>query len=231
MFGYITNIFNNREIATILWTVGVSLVFYKDVWNVFLAALNLWRFWLLMILYIVGSVFILYKINFWNIDLLKITVFWVLGWAIAVFVNLTKIERNGDYLKKLVFEILGVTTFISFLSNFYSFSLVAELLIVPIAVMFSGLSIVATDSRYGVRKFSGGVVMALGLIIFFNSLYKTIENFCDFLSGSTLLEFLIPIFLSFMFIPFVYGLSFYVRWESDKKMRDILLKNKLKQSP
>jgi len=223
------SIFNNREVATIVWSV-VLLVwvfikqpnFYRSLLGLLVAVAKMWKFFLPMLIYVALSIFALYKLNLWDSTLLKITLFWFFGWAVVMFANSMKIGKEKGYLKKIIFELVGLTVFISFISNLYSFSLMFELFLVPFVALLAGISAVESFNQENnmVGKLTNNILIFLGLVIFIVSLYKTIVYFGDFASMSTLQEFLIPILLSFMFIPFACGLSIYSHWEQKRIMKE-----------
>lgn len=225
-------IFNNRELAIIvwvtllfIWTFATQPTFYKNIVAFLQSVVGLLKYLSPMFVYVFLCVFILYKLHFWDISLLKVTAIWFFGWAIVMFVNATKIGRENGYLKKVILELVGVTAVISFVSNFYSFSLWFELLLIPFVVLLSGMSALASfDKKHEVvGKFTNSILVGVGLIVLCVSLYKTVVNFNSFATVGTLQEFMIPILLSFMYVPYAYGLSIYSRWEQ-KKIRDSFTK-------
>jgi len=214
----IFDIFNNRELAVVIWTVifFVWILFavpnlHKSLWGILRSAFCLWKYFLLMFLYITGCVFFLYQIDIWNTDYLKVTLFWFFGWTIVMFMNALKIGKEEGYLKKVILELLGFTAVISFISNFYSFHLVIELFIVFSVVTLAAMSAYAPyrPEYKSVGRFSNAVLAILGLVVLVFSLYKIITSFNTFATSTTLQEFAIPILLSLMFLPFAYGLSMY----------------------
>jgi hypothetical protein len=219
------SIFNNREIATIgwaimllIWTLVRQPAFYKNIIDLFSAAIKMWKYFLPMIIYIILNVFILEKIGLWNNTFIKVTIFWFFGWTIVMFINSVKIGKEKGYLRKIIFDTISLSVFISFISNFYSFSLWFELLLVPLVVLITGLSAVASFNEKNklVKKFVDRIMICLGLIIFCISIYRTFTHFDDFATLNTLIEFLIPILLSIMFIPFACSLSIYNHWEQKR---------------
>lgn len=228
----ILSIFNNREIATIVWLIVLVFwllikqpTFHKSIFGLLGSIIRMWKYFLVMLGYVALSIFMLHKVHFWDVSFVKVTVFWFFGWAVVMFTNSMKIREENGYLKKTIFKIIGLSIFISFISNFHSFALWLELLLVPFVLLLAGVSAVAGfDKKYdSVEKFTKGLLTIVGLVVFCASFYKTIMHFNDFASKSTLQEFLLPILLSFMFIPFIYALSVYGRWEQNK-IRDKFMK-------
>lgn len=222
IFTAITDIFNNREISIAIWVIILFIFisikqpnFYKNIFNVIVSFFRLSKYFLIMFLYILISVFALYKLSIWNIGFIKITIFWIFGWAIIMFINSVKIENEKGYLKKIIFEIIGLTVFISFMSNLYNFSLWLELILIPFIALLAGMSAVASfDKKYNpIGKFTNNILFIFGIIVLGVSLYKTIIYFNNLATINTFKEFIIPILLSFIFIPFVYISSLYSRWQ------------------
>lgn len=229
----ILHIFNNREIATIVWAIALLVwvlikqpTFYKSILGLLGSVVRMWKYFLPMLVYVALSIFILHKLCLWDTSLMKVTIFWFFGWAVVMFVNSMKIGRENGYLKKIIFDMVGLAIFISFISNFYSFSLWFELLLVPFVGLLAGMSALAGfDKKYDlVGKFTNGTLIGIGLIVFIVSLYKTVVHFNDFATVGTLQEFTIPILLSLMFIPFAYAFSLYGRWEQERVRANFLKK-------
>ena len=232
----ITTIFNNREIATIFWVIVLLLWalikskdFRKSLRDLFTVAFNLRKFFFLMTIYIFISITLLYKIGLWNLGLTKISIFWFFGWAVFSLLSPPKIEGKKRNLKKMVINLLGFTAVISFVSNMYSFSLWLELCLVPFVILLAALSAVSahdpnTKNKSGGRVFNG-MWVCLGVVIFGFSLYKAFTDLNNFASIGTLQEFLLPILLSLIFVPFVYALSVYSRWEQNKIRERVLREN------
>jgi len=220
--------FSNREIATIVWLLAIFFLVFlkyksvrKSVFDLIISVFKMWKLFSLMLLYIFVAIFVLYKLNLWNIGLAKITILWLLGFAITTVVNFAKIFGEKGYLKRIIIEIIGLTAIVSFLVNFYSFSLWIEMFIVPIMILSVCVSTVSVYDQKNrqVGKFANKVINGISIIIFIYSFYKTILNFSNIANINTFRELLLPVVLSFSFIPFVYFLSLYSRWENEKLLK------------
>jgi len=81
-------------------------------------------------------------------------------------------------------------------------------------------------SEYGqVGNLSNVILGIFGLIVLSISIYKTIINLHDIANIELLQEFLVPILLSIMFIPFIYVFFTYCRWEQERVVERIIIKN------
>lgn len=226
MIEKIGHIFSNREIATAIWLIIILLfvslkskTFYRSLLGLLFASFRIWKIFLLMIFYITIIIFILYKSGFLNESSIKITIFWFFGWALVMVINSTKIWREKGYLKNIILEIIGLAAIISYILNFYSFSLLFELTIIPVVFLLAGVAAIAPyePKNKKVGEFANTASMVIGVTIFVYSLYKTVIDFKSFATTDTFREFLIPVILSLMFIPFPYLLSIYSKWEQKKQ--------------
>jgi hypothetical protein len=224
MIENLLTIFTSRELATIFW-VGVLAIWvlsYKTVreslWGVIKSIFSMWKYFLLLLLYISLFIFLLYKISLWNTDLLKVTIYWIFGWSIIAFVNINRIHNEKGYLRKVAIEIAGLAVLIAFFVNFYTFPFWFELFLVPFAVLLSLLSVVAgmKQEQKQVHEFLGYVQITFGTAILFFCLYQAITDISAFANFTTLHEFLLPVVLSVMLLPFLYLMSMYGEYEQRK---------------
>ena len=105
----LSNIFSTREIAIFIWFL-ILLIFAirtKEVRNSIVRVIKaffnrkLFLAFCTLLIYILLVVFILSVIGFWDISLLKDTVFWTLFSGIVLFMNINKIE-NVNYFSSLI---------------------------------------------------------------------------------------------------------------------------------
>lgn len=181
-----------------------------------------------MLAYVILSVFVLHELSLWNTSLLKITIFWFFGWAIVVLMNSNKAGVEKHYLKNTLAGIMGLTVLVSFITDFYTFPFFVEIFLVPFAVF---ITVLATYSGMKniyrpVHIFLNWIMIAFGILILGINLYRAISNFKDFATIGTLQELLLPILLSTMFLPFIYLLVVYMKYQS-KKVMDKFTKEKI----
>ena len=144
--------FNNREIATALWLIvfiawamgkvdirkslaGVVRAFFRFKILVFVCP---------MLLYVAVVVTLLATIGFWKIYLLKDTIVWFCVVAIAMVMRFVTSEDSEKILLKVLSDNIKIIIFIEFLVNTYTFSLPAELVILPVVALVAALDAVAS---------------------------------------------------------------------------------------
>lgn len=105
---------------------------------------------------------------------------------------------------------------LQFVINFYNFSLITELILLPILVFirmlqaFEGLE--SKNARVAKTLTNLMSIFGFGLLIY--SIYKMANGFSDFLKLGTLHSFILPIILTILFLPYLYFLSLYSIYES-----------------
>lgn len=146
---------------------------------------------------------------------MKDVLFWLFSVGLILVFKINDSKSNA-YFKGIFFSAIKWTIILEFVVNLYSFSLFAEIIILPVLVFLALSQAVAeADEKHKVvSKFLQNVIAVVGLLIFSYSLYKTIVNFNDVLTFQNLVAFLLPSTITILFIPFVYFLALYSTYES-----------------
>lgn len=195
----LSNIFSTREIAIFIWFL-ILLIFAirtKEVRNSIVRVIKaffnrkLFLAFCTLLIYILLVVFILSVIGFWDISLLKDTVFWTLFSGIVLFMNINKIE-NVNYFSSLIKDNIKVIVIWEFLFNFYTLSLIGELVLIPVVSLFSIMEVFAEHSskqeenQKKVVTFCKNVLGLIGLGLIVYVVYKTITKYELLFSVSSL---------------------------------------------
>lgn len=214
--------FSTREIALFIWIlISLTLMlFSKSIRNSifgFLKALFIKEFIFILFLFFIHTlfyVFVLHKVNLWHMSLLKDTAFWMFGFGCVTMFNVNDLNKNSDF-KKLLIEVIKWTVIIEYFVNFFTFSLITEIIILPILVWFSMMQVYASyEEKYKqVENMMKFIIGGFSVFIFFFSLYKTITNSSDFFTIENLKTFLLPVILSITFLPFLYIFNLVVKYE------------------
>jgi hypothetical protein len=102
-----------------------------------------------------------------------------------------------------------------FLLNSYTFSLIAELLLVPIVAVVTMLEVLvgSSEENKAIRKLVIGIQMVVGLIIIANAAMNAISGYKDLGNIDTLRSFLLAPLLSILIIPFIYFIALYAAYD------------------
>jgi len=217
------NVFNNREIATGIWFFIIFILMIRKK-NIRYSLKGLLKILfkikilvsiLLMFISTVIIVLILYFINFWDISFLKITIIWFLFSGIITCVNAITSRNNEDQFRKIIYENLKVLIFIEFIVNYYTFSLIFELIIMPFITLIFLLDIFTNkkEKYSSVKKFIKPLQTLIGLFLIYYFISNLVNSYQGFISFNTLKSFLLPIVLSLFFIPFIYLILLYSKYD------------------
>ncbi len=217
------NSLNNREIATIIWVL-IVLVFVlskkpvrESLWEALKTFCNP-KILLsvgLMIFYVAIVVAFLYAINFWNVNLLKDTIFWFCFTGMFLAINMVTSENEEHAFSKVLSSNLKVIIILLFLINSYTFPLLVELFIIPFGALIAATDVIAKGNKENaaVAKITTNLQAILGLVILVFAIYKTASDYGNFLTTNTLRAFFLAPILSFSFLPFIYLLVLFAKYE------------------
>ncbi len=172
-------------------------------------------FYLIFLAYFTTIIYFLFKMKFWNISLLKDTLFWVLFVQFPIFAKTIEKAKDGRFFSKLIMKNFAFIGLIKFILNFWTFNLLVELTIVPASVFLGVLyAFSLNDKKYkSVKKVLEGLFTIYLILVFMNAIFSTINDPTRLLSINNLKSILLPIFLLFLNLPIIYGLALHNLYE------------------
>jgi hypothetical protein len=155
------------------------------------------------------------KATLWRSALMKDTVTWFIVSALALFMNSSEAGRQPHFFRRRVAALLGITTFLEFFTNLYVLNLIAELLLQPFVALLAMLAVVAErDERSrSVKKLANSLLALIGLALFAFVTQQLYANWGNLDKYVTLLQLVLPIWLTIGLLPFIYLLSLYANYE------------------
>jgi len=230
--------FNNREIAIICWSIVVL------VWVLSKADLrkNITRLvtlffqykvltpYLLAVIYTLVGVAILQHCGLWTNKQLKDTFVWCTFTVVSTIFKLLDTKSGTILFKDALKEIFKFSLILEFVLGVYTFNIIAELILVALAVLFGGmLAVSEDDTKYDVaRKFLKNLVVLFGLFLAGYTFYEIIAHFKEFASLDTLRDFILSPLLAIWIIPFIYCLWLSMTYEVYFIPLSLALKNQKK---
>lgn len=166
-------------------------------------------------IYVVAIVSLLKHLGVWTSDLAKDTVLWFLFGGLASFSLITS-HRGESLLKSAAADALKIAVLVEYITSTYTLSLPAELLLVPVATVVAMMDVVAgTDERFApVKRLLRVVQIAIGLTILYVAGRKAVADFGGLWTLGTLRSVALAPVLSILFVPFVYGLLLYAKYDT-----------------
>jgi len=217
-------IFNNREIATLIWLgiLFLYLVVLKNFWKSFKNVLKAFfndkiiSLVLISIIYIEIIILILAILSFWDFSLIKGTLFWYIGVGFITMLNLPKATEGIDFFKSTLIQNLKFIILFEFIVNVYSFNLIAEFILLPILTLFVLIDTYAgfNEDTKKIKPITNGVLSVFGFILLIYSINQIRLDYSSFIKISNLIDFLLPVILTICFIPFLYFTALYMKYEN-----------------
>ena len=213
------DIFSNRELSIIIWFSIFIIIFLtsksirKGLKPVISALFShqLIDIVLMLIIYVELIIFILAISSFWNLSFLKDSISWFIFAGIPLVFSFQKVNSEKNHFKSILSSSIKGIILVEFIANFYSFTLVAELIIIPV-ITFIGIMQVMSEFKpehNQVSNFLKTIMGIIGLTIFGLMVYRISQNFSDFLNINTLKTFMLPIVLTILTLPFLYFVALY----------------------
>ncbi len=218
------NFFSAREIAILFW-LSILVIYSLTKKNFGKSFVELIRVFfqhkiivpiLLLIIYVELQILGLVKIGVWETSLLKDTIYWPMFVGFPMLLKSSKIRSEKKYFKSVFKDSIKGIVILEFIANFYSFPLLMELIIIPIMTIVVVSQIYTKDKpEYkAVEKIFRFLTSIFGLTVLIYSTYKIYQGFGEVVNLSTLKSFLLPIFLTITFIPFIYFVALWSLYET-----------------
>jgi len=233
--GTFVSLFNNREKAIAIWLVVglIVMLFQRSIRHPFQEVLRCFFRWkmliivLPMLLWVGLEVFGLYGVGFWDASLLKDTILWTLGVAFVLLVNSGTPTQDEHYFRKVLLDNVKMVALLEFIVNLYTFNFWVEIILVPVLFLVGGISAVAaSDKKYlAAKKLVDFVITVFGLYLLGFTIVSIVHDVRGFASMENLRSFLLPIFLSLGYLPFLYAFILYASYETLSVRLSIFLRD------
>ena len=218
------DIFNNREIAIGIWLLGF-VAFSASFRSIRQSLHDIWRaivcrqilaLILLVLAYVAAAVLLLHEIGLWSTSQLKNTIFWTLSVAFVSMFRVPQIAEDESYFRNAIKDCFKIIAVLEFVIAFYTFSLFAELVIVPVVtflVMLQAFSEAGQRDKR-VSQVLSNVLAAFGCVLLLYACYMLAVEPHAFFQADTFSDFVLPIALTILFLPFLFAFSLYVQYET-----------------
>jgi hypothetical protein len=213
--------FSNRETSIVFWSLLIVVVVFslnisasKHLIKSFFAK-KLTYIYCVMALYLSAIIYIFYSIGLWETSLFKDFIFWLLTSAFVMLLSFNKLKNNNDF-KNILLKLLTINIILEFIASNYNFSLIIELLLIPFATFISILIIVAQQKKNEnekVIKLLNLLLSYIGLAIFCYVIYNLIKSPSELFTVKNLKSFLFSPLLTILFIPFIFLVTVYSKYE------------------
>jgi hypothetical protein len=216
------NELNNREWATLVWLAVVVvlmlwskrtrhpvLVLVRTATTSLLAglAVGLW-------IWAAGIVWLGERVHLWTGDLLKDTVIWAIGPALALIYGLA--PSNPNFFRRAVLGTVQISVFVEFYLNLHVFGFIQELVLLPVVTAVAVLAQFAgTDPKYRPAKRLFDVILGcIGLALLAYASVTLIANWRQEDPLHDVRELALPVWLTIGAVPYLLVLSLFFNYQA-----------------
>lgn len=213
--------FSNREISIVFWTMLIfTFIFFVKI----SASLHLIKsffakklayIYFVMAIYLGSIIYFLSFLNLWEVSLYKDFTFWVLTSGFVMLFSFNNLKTSNNF-KNIFLKLLTINIVLEFVASSYNFSLIKELILIPFATLVGILIVVAQQKKSEnekVIKFLNQILSFIGFGIFGYVLYKLFKSPEELFTITNLKSFLLSPLLTALFVPFVYFVAAYSKYE------------------
>lgn len=155
-------------------------------------------------------------VDLWELPNLKTTIVWFVSFSIVAMMEATRAGESLRRLPVLAKETLAVTALVVFIAETYPFPLWGELLFIPSVVLVSLCAEIAKRKPELTRTVPVFTFLqaALGFWALGYAVWRAASDLPGLVTMDNLREFVVPIFLSLMFLPFLFFLTLFVAYQA-----------------
>lgn len=214
------DVFSTRDISTIVWSL-VFFVFMLKNKSIRESVIDIIRMlfsksimvpFIAIIIYLGLLLLFTFKLRIRAYIDLKEVIIWVLFSGVPLCYSVATKIPDKSYFKEIVGENIKFIIFIEFIISTFTFSLIMELIIVPLFTLLFMIEVVSSMKKEyeNVNKVISYILAIAGFIILYKSFSLAIKNYRELSSIESLVSIVTPIILSILYIPiiFLFGVWF-----------------------
>jgi hypothetical protein len=216
--------FNNRELAVLVWTgIVLILILRNRQLRASLGSLArtvLQRVILLPVLafagYVAGWCWVGARVEAWNWGLINETTWWFLVTGFVLLFGALRVAQEDDFFIRTAKRALTVVIFAEFFINLVILPFWAEFFLLPIITFIAVVQVfVERKEEYAaVKKLADNLSALIGLGLFAYVLISLVTNPSQLEPLNGLRSLLLPIALTLLSLPFVYGFGLWMAYDS-----------------
>jgi hypothetical protein len=166
--------------------------------------------------YVSGLAFAGWLLSLWTIELMTDTVFWWVGTALVLLVNIDRAWKTERFFRRTALGVVGASAFAEFFINdLFVFSLPVELVLLPVLSMLVMMSVVADRQPefQSVKRLMDTVVALVGLGLAGYVGFRVVTAWSELNKADVLRSLALPVWLMLGMLPFIYVISLYATYQ------------------
>lgn len=216
---WLTENFNNRELAGAIWLTAALLIFAikKDIRlglaNVVRAALN-HKLLILFSGFAVNVAILSWLGTFpkiWDLALLAPTIVWYFLGGLPLLARAFDAKEGTQHFQGYAKDALSGTAILEFIFVAQTFSLPVELILTPLITFIAMMAVVSerNSDHAAVNKLLTWILSVIAIAILWNSISQVWAEPGEFFTTNTFKNFILPVYLTIGSIPFFYAMHCY----------------------
>jgi len=213
---------SNRDLATGYWIFvwGSWALAKPDVasglWRVLVTARVFVLPLVFYMLWVVGVVLAGRAAGIWELSLLKDTAAWFVVAGVVLFFSFVKAGSEAGFFRRTLGRTVRLAAFLEFYLNLAVFDLWIELLLQPLLLFASLVSLIGSrdPKAQPARRFADGLLALLGIGLLLGTAFELSQIWGTLDARETLLSFALPIWLTLSGLPVIWLLSAYANYQS-----------------
>lgn len=160
-------------------------------------------------------IYFVIQLGIFDPRLFKNLILWLMLTGIWLPISSSLSDPKAQPIKDILKKNFRIVIVLQFMAGSYTFSLLTEMILTPILILFAGLEAFASvkEPEQMVHRFSRFVNAVLSLVILLSAILLLIQNYHSTDFPFMLKRFLFPIGLSLVTIPFLYAVRLYSAYE------------------
>ena len=213
-----------REWATIIWIliILICILRNKNTRKSFLDVIKilfgkvLIKVWLITALYVFMISFVFSKTIIWDTIYIKDIIIWYLTAGIVFCFNAVSKETDEKFILNVLKDNLKFTIIIGFIYSTFTFSLLVELLIIPIITILTIADAITEYKKeyHTVHKFIQYIFAVIGIWLFYETFKIGLRDYKELNILNTFVSFMIPIAYIILITPLEYAIELYSKYEN-----------------
>ena len=218
---------DNRQIATLIWSViiVIGLAVWPKVrriaWPALLDVLRSMAKWQIIVpftvyfAYSIGVIALANHLKLWHDSLFIDTVIIILFVGVPMFMNANTAKDADSLIKKALRDAIGISALLVFYIGLEPFSLIGELILLPIISLLSILSVAARKpEQKPAKRLIDGALAILGAWLIWRTTAVIISSWSNKEVHQSAEELLLSVLLPLALLPTVYIFAIVMRYES-----------------
>ena len=216
--------FSTREIVTVFYSLLLLLLVLRNevirqgIINLIAVACTkkLVIPFVLLVAYSAVLICLFSYVPLWRNIYIKDIAIWVIFVGVPISFNAVNKGAEKYYFRNILMDNLKITFIIDFFVNMFTFSVLGELIIQPIVVLFLLLQTVSeTKEEYkNVRKLIHWILGIIGLIKLGFAIRVAYKSYDKVDVNNTIISFCIPILFSLLYTPVAYIFALWAKYET-----------------